>query len=194
MSPLPPTPAGHEQRRRARRRPSARHDHAGGDDVAGKFEAAWSVFGRTCHPFTAPEASFQAWFAHYLISQFGIDRVAREPVIKHQHFASHWRALVPGGPVRLDNVVTPVPVANSSALGGGVTPFRAGSPFANLPRIASGVAQRPDSRPAMCPADVVTKRRALLVGVKKRLFLSSRLPCDPVSLRAIQCVRTALSR
>jgi len=67
------------------------------EDVAAKFEAAWEVFARTCANAVAPEATFQAWFAHYLISQFGIDRVAREPIFKHLHAESKWQSLVPGG-------------------------------------------------------------------------------------------------
>ena len=45
-----------------------------GEELAAKFEAAWLVFGQTCSHFVAPEATYQVWFAHYLISQFGIDR------------------------------------------------------------------------------------------------------------------------
>lgn len=77
-----------------------------GEKVAAKFEAAWSVFGQTCSHFVAPEATYQAWFAHYLISQFGIDRVAREPNFKHRHFTSPWAEHVAGGEVKLDVVVT----------------------------------------------------------------------------------------
>jgi hypothetical protein len=44
------------------------------ENIDAKFRAAWEVFGRTCAGAVAPEATFQAWFAHYLISQFGIDR------------------------------------------------------------------------------------------------------------------------
>jgi hypothetical protein len=75
------------------------------EDVAAKFEAAWEVFARTCANAVAPEATFQAWFAHYLISQFGIDRVAREPIFKHRDVGSTWQHLVPGGEVKLDVVV-----------------------------------------------------------------------------------------
>lgn len=77
-----------------------------GEDVSAKFEAAWQVFSATCAGFVAPEASYQAWLAHYLISQFGIDRVAREPIFKHAAFASPFRDKVPGGEVKLDAVVT----------------------------------------------------------------------------------------
>lgn len=92
--------------------PRWKHDPVVEDDsnVARKFEAAWSVFAQTCGQYLAPEATYQAWFAHYLISQFGIDRVAREPIIKKEHFAeSPWKARVLGNHVRLDAVVTRQP-------------------------------------------------------------------------------------
>lgn len=74
--------------------------------VEQKFEAAWEVFAATCSQFVAPEPTYQAWFAHYLISQFGIDRVAREPMIKKAAFAeTPWKAKVLGDHVRLDAVV-----------------------------------------------------------------------------------------
>ena len=76
------------------------------EPVARKFQAAWVVFSRTCAPSAAPEATYQAWFAHYLISQFGIDRVAREPIFKHRDFSSEYRQLIPGGEVKLDAVIT----------------------------------------------------------------------------------------
>ncbi|PTT70187.1 hypothetical protein DBR22_01845 [Arthrobacter sp. HMWF013] len=82
----------------------------GQEQVAIKFEAAWSVFAQTCSHFWAPEPSYQAWFAHYLISQFGIDRVAREPIIHIKNFSeSALKAKVGGGEVRPDVVVTREP-------------------------------------------------------------------------------------
>ena len=85
-------------------------DHV--EDIDAKFRAAWEVFARTCSAAVAPEATFQAWFAHYLISQFGIDRVAREPIFKHRHLGSTWQSLVPGGEVKLDAVVLREPGVN----------------------------------------------------------------------------------
>ena len=79
------------------------------EDFDLKFRAAWTVFASTCAEAVAPEATFQVWFAHYLISQFGIDRVAREPNFKHRHFTSHYAALLQGGEVKLDAVVTREP-------------------------------------------------------------------------------------
>lgn len=74
-----------------------------------KFEAAWQVFSRTCAPSLAPEATYQAWFAHCLISQFGIDRVAREPNFKHKGFASAYGRHLTGAEVKIDAVVTRSP-------------------------------------------------------------------------------------
>jgi hypothetical protein len=82
------------------------------EDIDAKFRAAWEVFARTCVDAIAPEATFQAWFAHYLISQFGIDRVAREPIFKHRDVASTWQSLVPGGEIKLDVVVLREPGVN----------------------------------------------------------------------------------
>lgn len=83
---------------------------SGAERVESKFKAAWGVFAATCAQFLAPEPTYQAWFAHYLISQFGIDRVAREPMVKKEHFAeTPWKARVEGNHVRLDVVVMKSP-------------------------------------------------------------------------------------
>lgn len=81
------------------------------ENVGAKFEAAWEVFSRTCGSARAPEATFQAWFAHYLISQFGIDRVAREPNFRHwKMFAPNpFLAKFKGKEIKLDVVVTRQP-------------------------------------------------------------------------------------
>lgn len=77
------------------------------EEVDLKFRAAWDVFSATCSRFLAPEPTYQAWFAHYLISQFGIDRVAREPMVKKEHFTeTPWKTKVVGNHIRLDAVVT----------------------------------------------------------------------------------------
>lgn len=79
------------------------------EDVAAKFVAAWEVFSRTCAATVAPEATYQAWFAHYLISQFGIDRVAREPDFGHHSFTSPLVERFKGHQVMLDAVLTRQP-------------------------------------------------------------------------------------
>ena len=55
------------------------------------------------------EATYQAWFAHYLISQFGIDRVAREPDFGHHSFTSPLIGRFTGHQIKLDAVVTRTP-------------------------------------------------------------------------------------
>ena len=82
------------------------------EDIAAKFTAAWEVFARTCSAAVAPEATFQAWFAHYLISQFGIDRVAREVDFGVHHVEPHWRERFTGHSVMVDVVVTRTPGIN----------------------------------------------------------------------------------
>lgn len=58
-------------------------------------------------PVHAQEASYQAWFAHYVISQFGIDRVAREAIVHIRHLPRDaWRDLLGGTEARLDIVVS----------------------------------------------------------------------------------------
>lgn len=80
------------------------------ENVQAKFVAAWNVFAATCAQFLAPEPTYQAWFAHYLISQFGIDRVAREPMVKKEDFAdTPWKRQVEGNHIRLDVVVMRTP-------------------------------------------------------------------------------------
>jgi hypothetical protein len=64
-------------------------------NIDAKFRAAWEVFARTCAAAVAPEATFQAWFAHYLLSQFGIDRAAPGPIFKHALLAQPGGAWCP---------------------------------------------------------------------------------------------------
>jgi hypothetical protein len=54
----------------------------------------------------APQTAYQAWVAHYLISQFGIDRVASEPKIYTQLFQSPLKAKYRSGEAEPDAVVT----------------------------------------------------------------------------------------
>lgn len=69
-----------------------------------------TLYAPTCSEILAPQPTYQAWFGHYLISQFGIDRVAREPTVKAEHFReTPWKTRVSGNHVRLDVVVTREP-------------------------------------------------------------------------------------
>lgn len=84
------------------------------EDFDLKYRAAWRVFAETCSAATAPEATFQVWFAHYLISQFGIDRVARELNFNFRAVESDYRSHFQrpnrsGGEIRLDAVIARYP-------------------------------------------------------------------------------------
>ena len=80
------------------------------EDIDRKFRAAWNVFAATCGSYLAQEASFQMWFGHYVISQFGIDRVAREPIVHTRPFPEGtWRTRLGVSEARLDLVVSREP-------------------------------------------------------------------------------------
>lgn len=107
------------------------------ENVDRKFRAAWSVFSQTCSEFWAPEASYQAWFAHYLISQFGIDRVAREPIIKFANFSdTEYKRELRGGEVKLDAVVTLQPGITMPHYANGLARSADGSSLSLLSELA----------------------------------------------------------
>ena len=45
---------------------------------AAVFEAAWDDFTRACATTVAPEATYQAWLAHFVIERLDLLRVVRE--------------------------------------------------------------------------------------------------------------------
>jgi hypothetical protein len=45
---------------------------------ASAFEAAWREFTGACADTVAPEATYQAWLAHFVIRRVGLLRVVRE--------------------------------------------------------------------------------------------------------------------
>jgi hypothetical protein len=80
------------------------------EDIERKFRGAWGVFAATFGAYLAQEPSFQMWFGHYVISQFGIDRVAREPIVHTKPFPpGSWRARLGVQEARLDLVVSRAP-------------------------------------------------------------------------------------
>lgn len=46
--------------------------------VTDPLATAWARFAVDCARTAAPEATYQAWFAHYLMNEFGVLRVVRE--------------------------------------------------------------------------------------------------------------------
>lgn len=83
------------------------------EDVNRKFKAAWLVFAETCRETRVNEATYQVWFAVYLVSQFGIDRVIREPDFDPRRSTSPLRDLfVNETALRLDVAVAREPRPN----------------------------------------------------------------------------------
>lgn len=67
-----------------------------------EFLAAWNQFGAACNNTVAPEATYQAWFAHLLIEQFGLLHVVREVDFGAKHLDEDDRALFSGSSLKVD--------------------------------------------------------------------------------------------
>lgn len=78
-------------------------------DTDQKVRAAWNDFATACTGVVAPEATFQAWLAYFMIGEFGLDRVAREPDFGTSTLTSPWRNHFKGHSVNVDLVVTRTP-------------------------------------------------------------------------------------
>lgn len=88
--------------------------------------AAWNEFGAACRDTIAPEATYQAWFAHFLIEQFGLLKVVREVDFGARHLHADDRPDFAGSDLRLDVCVLRsdehVYLPHRSALGDPSTP------------------------------------------------------------------------
>lgn len=91
-----------------------------------KFLAAWNRFGTACGDTIAPEATYQAWLAHFLIEQFGLRKVVREVDFGARHLQESDRQAFHGSNLRLDVCVLHsderVYLPHRSALGDPATP------------------------------------------------------------------------
>lgn len=154
------------------------------ENVEGKFRAAWSVFSQTCSEFWAPEAAYQAWFAHYLISQFGIDRVAREPIIKFADFSeSQYKNQLRGGEVKLDAVVTRQPGIMMPHYANGLARSADGSSLSLLNELAV----ISELKVAATQADGIIYREAAK-DVYKLSMLLAELPENAAKPLAFVCI------
>jgi len=63
--------------------------------IVNRFEIAVSNFGQSCFDLQANEKAFQAWYASYVIQEFGISHVYREIHL----WKSHLRELIPNSDV-----------------------------------------------------------------------------------------------
>jgi len=69
-----------------------------------RFERAWKQFTRLTSPTVAPEATYQAWLAHFAMEHFGVLRVVREVDFGTRYFGVHQQRF-PGPNVMIDIAV-----------------------------------------------------------------------------------------
>ena len=87
------------------------------DDPVGRahtaaFEAAWDEFTRACAGTVAPEATYQAWLAHFMISRVGLLNVVREVDFGARHLRDTARARFGGGNLMVDLLVLREPLVD----------------------------------------------------------------------------------
>ena len=84
----------------------AQHPHAAA------FESAWAEFTRACGHTVAPEATYQAWLAHFMISKVGLLRVVREVDFGARHLGQGARVRFSGSNLMVDLLVLRDPVVD----------------------------------------------------------------------------------
>jgi len=67
------------------------------------------VFASICAESVASEATYQVWLAQYLVSRFGINRVAGEPNLKDKRFNSPYREKLRCNEAKLDAAIARSP-------------------------------------------------------------------------------------
>ncbi|WP_076259266.1 hypothetical protein [Intrasporangium flavum] len=107
---------------------------------AGAFEAAWREMAEQCHDTVAPEATYQAWLAHFTINRLGPLHVVREVDFGARYLgpaaAAHFR---PVGNLMVDMLVLRQPIVHlprRAALGARDLPDGAPNPRSGLSRLA----------------------------------------------------------
>lgn len=76
------------------------------------FRAVWAAFGDACSETVAPEATYQAWFAHFLMQKFDVLRVVREVDFGARHLLEDDVTRFSGTNLMLDVMVLREPVVN----------------------------------------------------------------------------------
>jgi len=98
--------------------PASRMSHTiGGVDPvrsahAAVFEAAWDDFTRACATTVAPEATYQAWLAHFVIERLDLLRVVREVDFGARHLGPVAVQYFTGHNLMVDLLILREPVVN----------------------------------------------------------------------------------
>lgn len=69
------------------------------------FEAGWERFCALCFDTVAPEATYQAWFAHFLMEQFDVLQVVREVDFGSKHLHASDQSRFTGSNLLLDIMI-----------------------------------------------------------------------------------------
>ena len=79
---------------------------------AAVFEAAWDDFTRACATTVAPEATYQAWLAHFVIQRLDLLRVVREVDFGARHLGTTAAQHFTGHNLMVDLLILRQPVVN----------------------------------------------------------------------------------
>ncbi|MFC5179402.1 hypothetical protein [Nocardioides taihuensis] len=79
---------------------------------AAAFEEAWREFTETCAGTVAPEATYQAWLAHFMIQRVGLMHVVREVDFGARHLGEAAAARFRGSNLMVDLLVLREPVVD----------------------------------------------------------------------------------
>jgi len=102
------------------------------------FEDAWRTMCETCWDTIAPEATYQAWLAHFVIEQLDLLRVVREVDFGARHLGEAAQQHFSGSNLMVDVLVLREPIVNlprRAALGQKVLPGGDPNPRSGLERL-----------------------------------------------------------
>ncbi|MDR7086825.1 hypothetical protein J2X11_001664 [Aeromicrobium panaciterrae] len=69
------------------------------------FEDAWAQFAAECEATVAPEATYQAWLAHFAIQKLGLLRVVREVDFGARYLGAEAATHFPGNNLMVDLLI-----------------------------------------------------------------------------------------
>ena len=103
------------------------------------FKAAWQAFGSACYDTVAPEATYQAWLAHFVIERTELLRVVREVDFGARHLLDAEKERFRGHNLMVDITVLREPLVSlprRAALRLGTIPDGTPDPESGLQRLA----------------------------------------------------------
>ena len=102
------------------------------------FEDAWRTMSEKCWDTIAPEATYQAWLAHFVIERLDLLQVVREVDFGARHLGEAAREHFKGSNLMVDVLVLREPIVNlprRAALGQKVLPGDVPNPRSGLERL-----------------------------------------------------------